>query len=385
MNLKKFKPISMFVCFIICFLLFSQAAYAYDLIDTGRKASLEIYFNPDGKNAANAEFKLYKAAEVSKYCEFTLSDKFNKYSLSLVNLDADGWRALAQTMAGYAASDEIAPDEAMKTDSSGKASFTELDTGLYLVTGSSYRSGNYTYTPAPFLVCLPNYGENNTWQYDVTANVKFDSTYHGGGGGDTTLTRKVLKAWKNDDKENRPESVSVTLLKSGKAYETVTLNEKNNWRHTWSGLSSGFEWQVVENDVPENYTVTVSKEGITFLVTNTYSKPGEPDKPDNPDTHDTPDTPDKPDKPDTPDTPDKPDTPSNPDKPNIPIVPSEPDTPPDVNTPPEEPSVPETPPAEKLPQTGLLWWPVPILAICGVVVFMTGWIKQRTDGENDEK
>ena len=365
MNLKKNKLIGLILCFMLCFLLFSQSAYAYDLIDTEKAANFAVSFCPGGKSAANVEFKVYKAAEISEYCEFTLSDKFNQYSLSLDNLDSAGWRALAQTMAGYAAADGVVPDAAGKTDSSGKASFSGLDTGFYLVTGSSYKNGNYTYTSTPFLVCLPNYGADNTWQYDVTANVKFDSIYHGGGGDATMLTRKVLKAWKNDSAESRSESVSVTLLKNGKAYETVTLDEQNNWRYTWSGLNSSSEWQIVENDVPENYTVTVNKEGITFLVTNTYNKPNNPDSPDNPQ------------------NPDAQADPADPDKPNVPTVPGETETPSDDT--PDKPYNTETPLPPELPQTGLLWWPVSLLAICGVVVFMIGWIKQRTDGENDEK
>lgn len=35
----------------------------------------------------------------------------------------------------------------------------------------------------------------------------------------------------------------------------------------------------------------------------------------------------------------------------------------------------------KLPQTGMLWWPVPILAIVGIVFFMGGWLRRRKDNE----
>ena len=29
----------------------------------------------------------------------------------------------------------------------------------------------------------------------------------------------------------------------------------------------------------------------------------------------------------------------------------------------------------KLPQTGMLWWPVPLLAVAGVALFLAGWIR----------
>lgn len=31
----------------------------------------------------------------------------------------------------------------------------------------------------------------------------------------------------------------------------------------------------------------------------------------------------------------------------------------------------------KLPQTGLLWWPVPVLALAGMTLFLAGWIRSR--------
>lgn len=42
----------------------------------------------------------------------------------------------------------------------------------------------------------------------------------------------------------------------------------------------------------------------------------------------------------------------------------------------------ETPtPPGKLPQTGMLWWPVPVLAGAGILFFVTGWVKRQKDGE----
>ena len=35
------------------------------------------------------------------------------------------------------------------------------------------------------------------------------------------------------------------------------------------------------------------------------------------------------------------------------------------------------PPEENLPQTGLTWWPVPVLALSGMGLFLYGWIKER--------
>ena len=81
-----------------------------------------------------------------------------------------------------------------------------------------------------------------------------------------------MKVWEDDGTEARPESVTVQLLRNGEVYDTVTLSDENGWSHTWTGLDKDDTWQVVEADVPDDYTVTVTREGITFVVTNTRSK-----------------------------------------------------------------------------------------------------------------
>lgn len=109
-------------------------------------------------------------------------------------------------------------------------------------------------------------------------------------------------------------------------------------------------------------------------------------------TPDTPDTPDKPDKPDTPDIPDKPEE----ENPNTPAAPG-PDNPDGwvlgahgekIYLNPEAPS-PDNPNgyvmgAHGLPQTGQLNWPIPVLAVTGVVLVAAG-IKLKKGTRKDEK
>lgn len=50
---------------------------------------------------------------------------------------------------------------------------------------------------------------------------------------------------------------------------------------------------------------------------------------------------------------------------------------PTESTPPTEPAT-TTPPEGNLPQTGQLNWPVPVLAVAGILLFMFGWYLSRT-------
>ena len=163
----------------------------------------------------------------------------------------------------------------------------------------------------------------------------------------TRLT--VNKEWILDDGGEAPVSVTVELLRNNRVYKEVTLDEDNDWSHTWTGLDDHYNWRVREADVPDGFTAEVSHRGTTWTITNDdipedpETPPEEPDEPDEPDTPEDPVTPDEPDVPDTPDTPDEPNTPNEP----------------------------------TLPQTGQNWRLVWILAITGAVLVLVGILGKK--------
>ena len=172
----------------------------------------------------------------------------------------------------------------------------------------------------------------------------------------TSLT--VNKVWVLDDGGEAPVSVTVELLRNNRVYEEVTLDEDNDWSHTWTHLDDRYNWKVREADVPDGFTAEISYRGTTWTITNDdipedpETPPEEPDEPDTPEVPDTPDEPDVPDTPDTPDEPDVPDTPDTPDEPNTPNEPT-------------------------LPQTGQNWRLVWILAITGAVLVLVGILGKK--------
>lgn len=196
---------------------------------------------------------------------------------------------------------------------------------------------------------------------------------------------RALKVWRDDNDAAgvRPSSVTVDLVGSDGTVKTAELSAGNSWRYTWTGLAQNVDWQVVER-VTGSYAVSTSTEGITQTIINTYN-PELPDIPDeDPPLIDLPEEPDVPldpgpqepveppvdaGDPDIPLDPGFPDNPVYPGDPDIPLVPASPDPGTDVPD--------EDVPLEMLPQTGLLWWPVPILAILGAALIVMGYARRR--------
>lgn len=127
---------------------------------------------------------------------------------------------------------------------------------------------------------------------------------------------EVHKVWSDGDAADRPSSVTVQLLCDGEVADEAELNVANNWRCDWSDLAPGHVWTAVEKSVPEGYTVSVTREGAGVVISNTK----------------------------------------------------------------ETPATPATPatPGEKLPQTGQLWWPVPVLLAVGLLCLIVGLVRRRS-------
>ena len=315
---------------VLC--LLTSVAQAAGSIDLTRKPTLTLTYR-DGKTAlSGAKFSIYRVADADETGELTVRSEFDEFDLDIRGKNDRRWREMAQTLESYVLRRELTPADSGKTDKTGMLTFPTqrktLPAGLYLVIGERHTQGGNDYDAEPFFALLPTQDlENNEWVYDVSANVKFGKTPVPDDG--DTVTRKVLKVWDDDGAgDSRPQEITVELLRNGKVYDTVKLSEKNNWRYTWLDLDADARWSVTEKTV-SGYTVSITREGITFVVTNTK----------------------KPDRTDTPDTPVKP---SNPSKPSSPAKPT-------------------------LPQTGAVWWHVEALALSGLVFLILGALDRKTE------
>ena len=164
---------------------------------------------------------------------------------------------------------------------------------------------------------------------------------------------------------------------------TKTIDADGNV--TFCGLELGL-YLIVQTEASKGYepinpflvSLPMAEDGKWNYAVDASPKVGAytPTKPDTPPTPPTPPTPDYPDTPTPPDNPDNPVSPGNPDNP---VAPGHPDHPVAPGNPdnPVAPGYPDNPVMSSLPQTGQLNWPVPVLAVSGVVLFAFGWALDR--------
>ena len=303
---------------------------AYAVTDTA-EPELTIYCQTDQENLVGVNFELYWVAGLTGNGTFRVTDRFPDFENSVKDISDP--RKLAAELEYYVLEFGLTPDATCTTGQDGiaklPASGESLEKGLYLVLGRRHVQSGYIYEMSPMLVSFPRYDES-TKEFSNECHIKpkYDRTPVPEDG---KINRKVLKIWMDKGHDNqRPTQIVVKLLKNREVYDTVILNKGNHWSYTWENLSANAEWTILEERI-ELYRPSVTLEGITFKLTNEYNPPSEP--------------------------------------------PSEP------SEPPSEPTKPTEPP--KLPQTGQLWWPVPIMFLSGIMFVAIGIVRRREEYYED--
>ncbi len=221
-----------------------------------------VEYKTDGYALCDASFFLYNIGTLSG-TEVIPNDMFSRYHADYDISDAEKMTNLALTLSGYILRDDISPLCNGVTDSTGKTDFdgTYLPEGVYILMADKHHQNNTVFFCEPTLIVLPH-GEGDILNINVKYEAVPDNTQN------VITAQKVLKAWKNDSDAERPVQIEVQLLKDGEIFDTVTLSESNSWRHQWNELAVFSHWTVVEKQVSKDYTVTLSKSGKTFLLTN---------------------------------------------------------------------------------------------------------------------
>lgn len=160
------------------------------------------------------------------------------------------------------AEEHAIPARTAVTDAFGKAIFTNLPLGLYLVRQTE-PAGNGVIC-MPFLVTVPN-ETSGGYDYDVDARPKANVV--------ETTDITVRKVWNVDETVKIAEQVTVSLLRDGTVVKTATLSEENGWEVIFSDMPCSDAYSVVEEYVPESFTATYSQTDNVFTVTNSAMLP----------------------------------------------------------------------------------------------------------------
>ncbi len=350
--------------FIMTFILGKITAVAAPgYFDMSRTGSLTVtHLSADDEPVAGVTSHLYLVATVDENGQYTITDSFKDcfadQNFFNNNYDYDAWKSCvmydpgsdSDDLLSYIRSKGIIEAANGVSDSSGRTYYSGLTLGAYYVLSDKAVNDEYSHYFANFIYPVPileNEADGTViTNYSPKASPKKAKVQN-----DVEVHCHLLKRWNDSGYENnRPSYVEFNIYCDGEFKETVSLSNANNWYYEWS-MTGLHEFFVEEISAGEGYTgtITVYQNGheSEFVCTNTYNPP---------------------------DTPDTPDTPGTPDEPGTPGVPDLPEVLGAIR------DLPAVLGARRLPQTGLLWWPVPILLILGMIFIIKGI---RKNAKND--
>ena len=246
-SISKIKYIITFLTALAIMLCVSVSGSAYH--------EKEVFQISGKYDLDNVIFSLYQVGTWNESSEIVPVNEYADYHIDYTDNQAP------QTLEAYIKRDKPTPIMQVTTDKNGTFQFSEITEGIYLITGETTQTNGNLYFPSPTLVGV---SINNP-----TAEIMIKTTV------ESVKQQKdisVLKVWDDDDSQNRPSQVTVELLKDGDVYDTVQLSQNNNWQYQWKELDGSSEWRVMENTVPQDYTVHISADNNNFIITNTLSQ-----------------------------------------------------------------------------------------------------------------
>lgn len=363
-----------YVFCLLGMLLWMLAGYLHVFVNAaGINGSLTMVCQTkDGVMLEGMEWELYlvghRTADGSTY---ELIEDYARYPISFEDTSAAGLLETADTLESYVIFNE--PYDEGVTDANGNLKFSGLEEGLYLVYGDNVQIGDTVYFFASFLVEISSADEGTVHR---TAYPKYVSMNASG----AQSGHKVSKIWQNDETEpeNRSAYVTVEIYRDKQLYRTVRLDESNDWTYEWE-IDGIYKWNVVEVDIPAGYDVTYRTDATEFLIVNTFT-----DSSSITDTVPTTDSLETETVPTTTGTDSvvtetMASTETDMTEPTTEMTDgtdettqTTPNTTAATSTTTSTTTTTTTTTTEKIPQTGQLWWPVPLLAIAGLISICIG-------------
>lgn len=260
MKKKIYSRLGAVLCVCASFLwLFSLMFVTY--ADTA-KGSLSIICKTDEGALYGMNWRIYPAAERVSADKIEFTGDFADYPVFLPDLQAASLQDAANTLENYAELDNIKPLDEKSSDASGKVLFTDLPDGIYLVTGDRLSVGSSIYIPtAMFVEITGGKAVTSFAKFTVRKKPSFDEQMY-----------RVKKVWQYDDSfiQLRPVEIEVEIYCDNKYVETVILNKDNEWTYDWTGSSSSF-WRIKEKIIDKDYKVIYRNNETQFILVNNRS------------------------------------------------------------------------------------------------------------------
>ena len=267
--MRKSKKISAVLCTLAIVLWFAAGLLAHVNIAHAEEqtGSLTLWCVKDDDIVSNMHWQIYRVGHRSED-DYIFEGEFAGYRATLgdrtkpmLEWDTNTVASAGEALKYKTIVDKIPFLDEGKTNEQGSVTFDGLTDGLYLVWGDVLKVGQTTYIPSAIFFEMR--GEDAAVLNAYPKIVLYTL-------GEEDVNYSVRKVWQNDAAQpwNRAVSIIVERYRDNAYYDTITLSEANDWTYEWTD-EDGHEWFTYEKVIPPHYTVSYEDNHKQYLIVNT--------------------------------------------------------------------------------------------------------------------
>ncbi|SEP75465.1 hypothetical protein SAMN02910289_00544 [Lachnospiraceae bacterium RM5] len=223
MSMRNKKTYSIFIAYILIFLLFFQPVTVFGMtiqdIDINKTGNINIHFNEISEivTISDGSLEIFKVADIAYNdgkIEYELTSGFLESDADLSDLENLEDSFMADYLADYA--EEKGLTGTIKNiDENGNVSFEDLELGLYLITQKDDITGSYIV--CPFLVSVPIEIDGKVlYSVDATPKVLIGQVAEQESTEETTIVEETSK----ETETTSMEETTKEEITTGKTTET---------------------------------------------------------------------------------------------------------------------------------------------------------------------
>ncbi len=225
------------------------------------KGTLTLICECKDKPVKGLKWNLYRIGSMIDG-KIILEGDFAKLPVDMSDISASGLADSASTLREFAFIYKYKPVDKGNSKKDGTVELKYDEAGVYLIAAEVLSDGNTTYFPTPAIFFLDPEKEAQKTIYPKITN-------------EAVLTGEMqrfqlLKVWENDENlPTKPTEIVVDIYRNHKFYESVILSEANNWSYSWE-VETVAEWTMMERVIPEGCAVVYKNNIRQYVVENTY-------------------------------------------------------------------------------------------------------------------
>lgn len=225
------------------------------------KGTLTLICECKDKPVQGLKWNLYRIGSFDGE-KITLEGEFANLPVDMTDISASGLADVASTLREFAFVYKYKTADSGNSKKDGTVELKFDEAGVYLIAAKQLTKDGVTYIPTPAIFVLDPENEPEKTIYPKIKKV-------------AVLTGEIerfqlIKVWENaENLPTKPTEIVVDIYRDHDLYDTVTLSETNNWSYSWEE-DVGYEWSILERKLPEGCSVIYRKDGRQYIVVNTY-------------------------------------------------------------------------------------------------------------------